>query len=223
MKDAKGHGSEKRGGGDYAPSASGKPGYNPRVQGGGRMFGRQPTAAEKAANSANVKAFSNFAAGQNATPPGVGPRQAAMARLEASGKIPAGTLSTVAGLLGAGAHTQGVQAVGQRPAAPNFRLNSYTHEIVSPTGEVTARMRLGKNNGLAVDYPAGPRGGTGNGSHAPQIARSGGPSIHDAVAMPDYMASQKGSNSFPAEHISGALHFLTGNDFAGHTVRRVKG
>jgi hypothetical protein len=112
-KDAKGHGSEKRGG-DYAKDASGKPGYNPVMQGGQRMFGRQPTAAEKAANSANVKAFSNFAAAQNA-PQGVGPRQAAMARLEASGKIPAGTLQTVAGLLGTGAHTEGVQKVGNPP------------------------------------------------------------------------------------------------------------
>ena len=61
-KDAKGHGSEKRGGSDYAPSASGKPGYNPMV-GGKRMFGRQPTPAEAAANSANVKAFSSFVQG----------------------------------------------------------------------------------------------------------------------------------------------------------------
>lgn len=61
MKDAKGHGSEKHGGGDYAPSASGKPGYNPKVQGGLRMFGRQPTSAEAAANSASVKAFSALA------------------------------------------------------------------------------------------------------------------------------------------------------------------
>ena len=54
--------SEKRGGSDYAPSASGKPGYNPMV-GGKRMFGRQPTPAEAAANSANVKAFSSFVQG----------------------------------------------------------------------------------------------------------------------------------------------------------------
>ena len=59
MKDAKGHGSNSRGGGDYAKSASGQPGYNPRVQGGGRMFGRQPTAAERAQNS---QAVSDFAA-----------------------------------------------------------------------------------------------------------------------------------------------------------------
>ena len=113
---------------------------------------------------------------------------------------------------GAGAHTQGVQQVGQPTPAKSFRMNSYTHEIVSPTGEVAARMNLGKNRGFGVDE------GKGEGIH-----RSGGPSIHDAVAMPDYLASKKGSNSFPADHISGALHFLTGNDFAGHTVRRVKG
>ena len=96
--------------------------------------------------------------------------------------------------------------------APKYSMNSYTHEIVSPTGEVAARLKLGKNNGLGVDE------GKGGG-----ISRSGGPSIHDAVSMPDYLASKKGGNSFPAEHISGALRFLTGKDFAGHTVRRVKG
>ena len=85
-------------------------------------------------------------------------------------------------------------------------------QIASRAGEVAARMNLGKNRGFGVDE------GKGEGIH-----RSGGPSIHDAVAMPDYLASKKGSNSFPADHISGALHFLTGNDFAGHTVRRVKG
>ena len=167
-KDKGGHGSEKRGGGDYAPSASGKPGYNPMV-GGKRMFGRQPTSAEAAANSQAVKNFSALA----------------------------------------GAHTEGVQAVGQPAPAPNFRLNSYTHEIVSPTGDVSARMRLGKNNGLAVDDGKGGR-----------ISHSGGPSIHDAVAMPDYTAK---GGSFPADHIAGALHFLTGTDYSGHTVRRVKG
>ena len=168
-KDAKGHGSESRGG-DYAKSASGKPGYNPMV-GGKRMFSRQPTTAEAAANSANVKAFSAFA----------------------------------------GAHSAGVAAVGQPAPTPKFNMNSYTHEIVSPTGEVAARMNLGKNRGFGVDE------GKGGG-----ISRSGGPSIHDAVAMPDYLASRKGSTSFPAEHIATPLHFLTGNDFAGHTVRRVK-
>jgi hypothetical protein len=60
-KDAGGHGSESRGGGDYARSASGKPGYNPKVQGGLRMFGRQPTPAEAAANSQAVKNFSALA------------------------------------------------------------------------------------------------------------------------------------------------------------------
>ena len=48
----------------------------------------------------------------------VGPRQAAMARLEASGKIPAGTLAGVAGLLGAGSHSQSVQQVGTLPMKP---------------------------------------------------------------------------------------------------------
>lgn len=111
-------------------------------------------------------------------------------------------------------HQNAVNAVGGQ-----WRLNSHTHEIVSPTGEVAARMRLGKNNGLAVDVP-----GMG------KIHSSGGPSIHDAVAMPDYRAGKEALNShimsnkgsFPAEHISGALHFLTGKEFPGHTVRRVK-
>lgn len=178
-KDAKGHGSESRGGSDYAKDASGKMGYNPKVQGGLRMFGRQPTSAEKTANSQAVKNFSALA----------------------------------------GAHSAGVAAVGQPPAAPKFGMKSYTHEIVSPTGDVAARMNLGKNSGLAVDYPAGARGSSGMSS----ISRSGGPSIHDAVSMPDYRATKSGGNSFPAEQIGGALHFLTGNDFAGHTVRRVKG
>ena len=110
------------------------------------------------------------------------------------------------------AHSSGVAQVGQPAPAQKFNMNSYTHEIVSPTGEVAARMNLGKNNGFGVDE------GKGGG-----ISRSGGPSIHDAVSMPDYLASKKGSNSFPADHISGALRYLTGNDFAGHTVRRVKG
>jgi hypothetical protein len=210
MKDAKGHGSDKRGGG-MTPVQSENAPFKSRFAGKGVNY-LEPN-----------------------DPRGIGRRQAAMARLEASGKIPAGTLKTVAGILGAdkqqapfgrmqpgispeeaaaftGAHSKGIQQVGQPTPAPSFRMNSYTHEIVSPTGEVAARVKLGKNNGLAVDE------GKGGG-----ISRSGGPSIHDAVAMPDYMASQKGSNSFPADHISGALHFLTGNDFAGHTVRRVKG
>lgn len=188
-KDAKGHGSDKRDGGQTS-------GHTPEAPFVSRFAGKGVNYLEPN------------------DPRGIGRRQAAMLRLEAAGKIPAGTVKTVAGLLGAGAgaHTQGVQQVGQPTPTPNFRLNSYTHEIVSPTGDVSARMRLGKNNGLAVD--------TGNGE---KISRSGGPSIHDAVSMPDYRASQKGSTSFPADHISGALHFLTGNDFAGHTVRRIKG
>lgn len=217
-KDAKGHGSEKRGGGDYAPSASGKPGYNPVMQGGKRMFGRQPTATEAAANSQAVKNFSALAGGGQSN---VSPRQAAMARLEGAGILQPGTLKAVATILGADvpAHGTGVSKIGQPAPASNFRLNSYTHEIVSPTGDVSARMRLGKNNGLAVDYPAGARGSSGMSS----ISRSGGTAIHDAVAMPDYLASKKGGNSFPADHIGGELHYLTGNDFAGHTVRRIKG
>jgi hypothetical protein len=206
-KDAKGHGSEKRGGGDYAPSASGKPGYNPMV-GGKRMFGRQPTPAEKAVNSANVKAFSAFAGAKNPYDGGPlvpGYTSHGAMRLQAAMRA-----NSNPPIVEIPAHSAGVAAVGQPPAAPNFRLNSYTHEIVSPTGDVSARMRLGKNNGLAVDK--------GDGIH-----RSGGPSIHDAVAMPDYMASQKGGNSFPADHIAGALHFLTGTDYSGHTVRRIKG
>jgi hypothetical protein len=205
MKDAKGHGSDKRGG-DYAPSASSKtPVYNPKVQGGKRMFGRQPTASEAAANSANVKAFSGFVRGLQ-------PMTAEQQKDLLGRTTP----------LDSGAHSSGVQSVGHPEPAPNFRLNSYTHEIVSPSGDVAARMKLGKNSGLAVDYPAGARA-AGKGSYGPQISRSGGPSIHDAVSMPDYRATKAGSNSFPAEQIGGPLHYLTGNDFAGHTVRRVKG
>lgn len=189
MKDAKGHGSEARG----AYGAPVVPGYTSK----GAQLLQAVMARSKNPLIVGI-------------PAGVGPRQAALARLEASGKIPAGTLKTVAGLLGAGSHSQGVQQVGQPAPAPKFNMNSYTHEIVSPTGEVAARMNLGKNRGFGVDE------GKGGG-----ISRSGGPSIHDAVSMPDYMASLKGRDSFPAEHISGALRFLTGNEFAGHTVRRV--
>lgn len=60
MKDSKGHGSNGKGGADYDAR-----GYNPVMQGGKRMFGRQPTRAEAAANSASVKAFSAFAASHN--------------------------------------------------------------------------------------------------------------------------------------------------------------
>lgn len=110
-----------------------------------------------------------------------------------------------------GSHSMGTQNIGQK-----FRLNTFTHEIVSPTGEVAARMRLGKMNGVAVDQP-----GTA------EISRSKSPSLHDAVAMADYRATGGGggkntSGRFPAENIGGELHYMTGNDFTGHTVRRVK-
>lgn len=102
------------------------------------------------------------------------------------------------------AHQAAVNAVGKP-----FRLQSYTHEIVDPKGEVVGRMKIGKNSGFAVDSR-----GTGS------ISRSGGPSIHNAVSMADYRARDKGS--FPSEHIGTELHYLTGNDFAGHTIRRKK-
>lgn len=105
---------------------------------------------------------------------------------------------------GGAAHQSAVNKVG----GP-WRLNSHTHEIVSPAGEVAARMRLGRNNGLSVDVP-----GTG------RIHQSSGTALHDAVMMPDYRARDKGH--FPADHIGTELHYLTGNDFTGHTVRRIK-
>ncbi len=93
-----------------------------------------------------------------------------------------------------------------------FGLTSHTHEIVAPNGHVAARMRLGKMNGLRID--TGGKGG---------LVGSGGPSIHDAVAMAEYSRTRGApGTSFPAEHIAGPLHFLTGKDFAGHMVRRVK-
>ncbi len=108
------------------------------------------------------------------------------------------------------AHQAAVQNATTPQAQPPFRMQSYTHEIVDPQGNVAARMKLGKSNGLAVDARDG-------------ISRSGGPSIHDAVSMPDYLANNHiDKGSFSADKISGALHFLTGKDFAGHTVRRVK-
>lgn len=98
-----------------------------------------------------------------------------------------------------GDHAQGVEKIGRG----NFRLNSHTHEIVAPNGDVAARLRIGKNDGVAVDVK-----GMG------QITRSSGPSLHDAFAMAAYRA--KGGN-FSAESVP--LHYLTGNDFAGHTIR----
>jgi hypothetical protein len=205
MKDAKGHGSDARGSNETSASRTNARQDKiwdtaKRLQ-AARNNPDHPLGALTAVTNRNVAAGGAIA--------GVGPRQPAMARLEASGKIPAGTLSTVAGLLGAGSHTEGVQKVGQPAPAPKYSMNSYTHEIVSPTGEVAARLKLGKNIGLGVDE------GKGGG-----ISRGFGPSIHDAVSMPDYRAK---GGSFPAEQISGALHFLTGNAFAGHTVRRIKG
>jgi hypothetical protein len=107
-------------------------------------------------------------------------------------------------IVGIPAHGAGVAQVG----GP-WHLNSFTHEIVAPSGDVAARMRLGKNNGISVD----------TGEKIGSISRSGGTALHDAVAMADYRAPK---GSFPAEHIGGELHYLTGNEFAGHTVRRVK-
>lgn len=170
-KDAKGHGSEKRGGGSY----------NPVTQGGKRMFGREPTAAEKGQLSQMTAAFAAFA---GATNQGKGPGEAHTAAVAAA---------------------HGVQTSQLDKGA--FRLQSHTHEIVSPGGEVAARMRLGKSNGLAVN----PRGD--------KIARSGGTAIHDAVGMADYRAKE---GHFPSSHIDTELHYLTGNSFPGHTVRRVK-
>jgi len=129
------------------------------------------------------------------------PGKTQMTNADAAAALASGPKSAPAPVHDAWSNTPG----GDRT---DWRLNSHTHEIVSPSGDVAARMRLGKNNGLAVDVP-------GQG----KISHSGGPSIHDAVAMPDYRAK---GGSFPADHISGALHFLTGKDFSGHTVRRVK-
>lgn len=163
MKDALGHGSNSRGGGDATT----------RTQSGLQMLGRKPTPGEQKQLGQMTKAFSTFAGEMNK------------------------------GSDVAAAHQAAVNAVGGK-----FRLNSFTHEIVSPSGDVSARMRLGKNNGLSVDARD-----TG------EISRSGGTAIHDAVAMADYRATK---GSFPAENIGGELHYLTGNEFKGHTVRRVK-
>jgi len=175
MKDAKGHGSDARGG-----DAT-------RTQGGKQMFGRKPTPNERAQLGQMTKAFSAFAGEMNK-----------------SGDVGA-------------AHQAAVNAVGQPAPAPNFRMNSYTHEIVDPQGNVAARLNLGKTRGVAVDYPPHSNDRTNSGTAG--ISRSSGPSIHDAVSMANYRA--RGTGSFPAEHIGGALHFLTGKDFAGHTVNRV--
>ena len=177
-KDAKGHGSDARGGPASYQNVSTKPLVSNAM--------RDRLAAARNDPNHPLGALTNAVSG-------------AIARGEATP------------IVGVPAHDQGVAAVGQPQPAPNFRMNSFTHEIVDPQGNVAARMNLSKNSGVAVDNGRG------------EISRSSGPSIHDAVSMPDYRAGKSGSNSFPAEHIGGPLHFLTANDFAGHTVRRVKG
>jgi hypothetical protein len=88
-----------------------------------------------------------------------------------------------------------------------WRLNSHTHEIVAPNGEVSARLRVGKHNGIAIDHKG------------KEIDHSSGTALHDAVAMAHYRSK---GNDFPAHHIAGELHYLSGKDFADHTVKSVK-
>lgn len=85
-----------------------------------------------------------------------------------------------------------------------WRLNKYTHEMVSPTGEIIARLRIGKNNQIAFD------GGD-------SIEYSGGGSAigyHIGYNI-------QGRSNFPSDDIVGELHYFTGKDYAGNTIRCV--
>lgn len=90
-----------------------------------------------------------------------------------------------------------------QPMVYRWRLKAFTHEIVDLGGVVWARLRVGKLNGLAIDV-----------RDSGEIARSGGPSIHDAVAMALYL-----KDSIPAERIETPLHYLTAREFPGCVVR----
>lgn len=118
------------------------------------------------------------------------------------------------GSVGDAAHASGVNQIGQPQSPTKWRMNTYTHEIVSPAGDVVGRMRLGKSNGGAFDFSGRP--------DLPQgVHYFSGPAMHDDVAMAGYRSAKSGGGGdFPAEHIGGALHFVSGDDFAGHTVRR---
>lgn len=105
------------------------------------------------------------------------------------------------------AHQTGVAAISQPAESPKFGMNSYTHTINDPQGSEVGRMRLGRNNGVTLDFGEG-------------VQHNSGMAFHDAVAMPAYRAAKGGGDSFPAEKIGGELHYMTGKDYAGHTINR---
>ncbi len=92
-----------------------------------------------------------------------------------------------------------------------WRMSTATHEIVTPTGTVAARLRIGKNYQLAVDDPSDDkiRYGSGNafGYHV---------SYNITTAR-----RASGSDVFPADVIGGELHYFTGRDYTGHTIRPI--
>jgi hypothetical protein len=95
------------------------------------------------------------------------------------------------------------KASPSREMKPKWRLNAFTHEIVSPAGVVVARLRIGRLNGTAINILADN-----------EIVRSGGPSLHNVISMAVYQ-----KDSIPAERLETEFHYLTGQSFPGHTVR----
>jgi hypothetical protein len=94
---------------------------------------------------------------------------------------------------------------------PKWRMTTATHEIVAPTGGVTARLRIGKNYQLAVDDPADDKIRYGSGS-----AFGYHVSYNIATAR-----RASGSEIFPADVIGCELHYFIGKDYAGHTIRPI--
>lgn len=90
---------------------------------------------------------------------------------------------------------------------PKWRMKVYTHEMLSPAGEVVARLRIAKNYQIALDDP----------NILDGISRSGG-----AAAFGYHVSySIRERAVFPADDINSELHFFTGESYAGNTIRKV--
>jgi len=92
-----------------------------------------------------------------------------------------------------------------------WRMNTATHEIVTSAGVVAARLRIGKNYQLAVDDPADNK-----------IRYCSGDAFSSHVSYNIFTARRaSGSEVFLADAIGGELHYFTGKDYAGHTIRPI--
>lgn len=88
-----------------------------------------------------------------------------------------------------------------------WRMKVYTHEMVSPCGEVVARLRIAKNYQIALDDPCIAKG----------ISHSGGSSAFGYHVS--YNIHER--DIFSADDIDGELHYFTGKSYAGNTIRKV--